>query len=98
MSSVNAAAAVPENCEATLLKRLGWEIQVSEVSQPLVQPGEPCRRADLQEARAAGGVQLALPKRYSAGAKVTPGASCDPLRPWVQGRDDNAPCYQTIAE
>ncbi|WP_377004345.1 hypothetical protein [Coralloluteibacterium thermophilus] len=58
------AAAVPAHaadCEASLLRELGWRIE--ERPQPLatIAGGLPCARADLAEAQAAGDLRIVLP-------------------------------------
>lgn len=69
--ATNAATTAAASCEVKLLQRLGWQITHAEVIEPLIHPGEPCRRADLREAQAAGDLQLTLPLQYTDADRTT---------------------------
>ncbi len=55
------AAPVPADCMQGLLERLGWRFTDASISTPVVQGGPVCTRADLQDARAHGDLQVVLP-------------------------------------
>ncbi|SUZ26965.1 hypothetical protein [Xanthomonas euroxanthea] len=60
-----AARKAPVDCVDILLRQLGWEIRNAAVSAPVIQRGEPCTRASLAQARAAGDLQLTLPASWN---------------------------------
>ncbi|MCC4617131.1 hypothetical protein LL972_14185 [Xanthomonas campestris pv. asclepiadis] len=66
-----AARKAPVDCVDALLRQLGWEIRSATVSAPVIRRGEPCTRASLAQARAAGDLQLTLPASWNAQQRGT---------------------------
>ncbi len=62
-------ASAGEGCGMALLETLGWQVSAVASATPRISAGEPCRRADLADARAQGDLQLQVPARYSAGQR-----------------------------
>ena len=56
--------AAPANCLPSLLQGLGWQLGEADVPAPLVHGGKPCRRDSLQQAWAAGDLQVQVPRAY----------------------------------
>jgi len=57
----SAAAAPSSSCAEQLLRELGWTLQYADIDTPQVTPGQPCTRASLAEAQAAGDLHAVLP-------------------------------------
>jgi hypothetical protein len=61
LATTAAAAPQPSSCAAKLLTELGWQLQYADIDAPQVAPGQPCTRATLAEAQAAGDLRAVLP-------------------------------------
>lgn len=48
-------------CTERLLRELGWQLQYADIDTPQVTPGQPCTRATLAQAQAAGDLRAILP-------------------------------------
>lgn len=64
-----AAAATPASSADGVLQELGWRIDNAAEHDVVMHGGEPCRRASLAEAQAAGDLQLQLPRRLAPGQR-----------------------------
>lgn len=52
----------PGDCRRALLEQLGWRFDVVQgIPEPRIEPGNPCERADLQEALVAGDLHVTVP-------------------------------------
>ena len=69
VASTSALAAGPD-CRQALLEELGWRFVATEAAAVSIEPGTPCDRADLPEARAAGDLVVRVPSRFDAGARA----------------------------
>lgn len=59
----------PGSCAERLLGELGWTIRDTGGTEPVLQPGAPCTRGSLAEARAAGDLRIMLPAQWDASAR-----------------------------
>lgn len=65
------AVAASSTCVESVLRRLGWQIETAAVPAARIDAGEPCTRADLAQAQAAGDLRLRLPARIEASDRET---------------------------
>lgn len=62
-------AALPANaCALTVLREMGWRIEIGRGARLEVVGGTPCQRPDLAAAHRAGDLRIVLPTRSAAGA------------------------------
>ena len=61
MLAVAPRAMAMADCRQALLEGLGWRFETAAVAAPLVAAGQPCDRANLAEAQAAGDLRVLLP-------------------------------------
>ena len=65
-----AAASASPVCIETLLRELGWRIETGDTDAPRLHAGEPCTRASLADAHAAGDLRLRLPADPGAATRA----------------------------
>jgi hypothetical protein len=68
-TSAIGAQATPD-CQRSFLEDLGWRFVATDAATVGIEPGAPCDRADLAEARAAGDLVVRVPSRLDAAASA----------------------------
>lgn len=68
-ASVAASADAPD-CTMRVLESLGWRFVPTDAAEVSIEPGSPCDRADLAQARAAGDLVVRVPRALDAAARA----------------------------
>lgn len=63
------AMATPD-CQQALLESLGWRFTTAPVATPVIATGQPCDRANLAEAQAAGDLRVLLPVTFDPASRA----------------------------
>lgn len=69
-AAAGVAAASAPACTQGLLEELGWRFVATDAAAVEIRPGEPCDRAGLAEARAAGDLVVRMPRRLDPAARA----------------------------
>jgi hypothetical protein len=69
-AAAGGAAASAPACTQGLLEELGWRFVATDAAAVEIQPGAPCDRAGLAEARTAGDLVVRIPRRLDPAARA----------------------------